>query len=90
MSEPLPKNLDRRDFRTLDGEQQARALVVKGMPSEEKVGFLGAAGTYQGIPGRLEGPSFVWYFRGRPHVHVWVNVADSASVKLNSYQNSLL
>src|SRR5690606_12400796 len=22
---------------------------------------------------RLEGPSFVWYFRGKPHVHVWVN-----------------
>jgi len=20
---------------------------------------------------RLEGPSFVWYFRGAPHVHVW-------------------
>jgi len=33
---------------------------------------------------RLEGPSFVWYFRGSPHVHVWVNVADSADVKLNA------
>ncbi|MBM81130.1 MAG: hypothetical protein CMJ78_11130 [Planctomycetaceae bacterium] len=33
---------------------------------------------------RLEGPSFVWYFRGAPHVHVWVNVADSAIVKLNA------
>ncbi|MFT7640586.1 MAG: hypothetical protein ACI9G1_002330, partial [Pirellulaceae bacterium] len=33
---------------------------------------------------RLEGPSFVWYFRGDPHVHVWVNVADDASVKLNA------
>jgi len=33
---------------------------------------------------RLEGPSFVWYFRGSPHVHVWVNVADDASVKTNS------
>jgi Protein of unknown function (DUF3500) len=33
---------------------------------------------------RLEGPSFVWYFRGFPHVHVWVNVADDASVKLNA------
>jgi hypothetical protein len=33
---------------------------------------------------RLEGPSFVWYFRGSPHVHVWVNVADDPSVKLNS------
>ena len=33
---------------------------------------------------RLEGPSFVWYFRGTPHVHVWVNVASDPSVKLNA------
>lgn len=33
---------------------------------------------------RLEGPSFVWYFRGTPHVHVWVNIADDHNVKLNS------
>ncbi len=33
---------------------------------------------------RLEGPTFVWYFRGSPHVHVWVNVADSPDIKLNS------
>lgn len=32
---------------------------------------------------RLEGPSFVWHFRGAPHVHVWVNVGDNAKVKLN-------
>jgi hypothetical protein len=33
---------------------------------------------------RLEGPSFVWYFRGSPHVHVWVNIADDPSVKTNT------
>jgi hypothetical protein len=33
---------------------------------------------------RLEGPSFVWYFRGEPHVHIWINVADDPSVKLNA------
>lgn len=33
---------------------------------------------------RLEGPSFVWHWRGAPHVHVWVNVADDAGVKLNA------
>jgi hypothetical protein len=32
----------------------------------------------------LEGPSFVWYFRGSPHVHVWVNVADNSAIKLNA------
>jgi hypothetical protein len=24
---------------------------------------------------RLEGPGFVWHFRGAPHVHTWVNIA---------------
>lgn len=33
---------------------------------------------------RLEGPSFVWAFRGSPHVHVWVNIADDATVKTNT------
>ena len=33
---------------------------------------------------RIEGPSFVWYFRGEPHVHTWVNVADDPSVALNA------
>jgi hypothetical protein len=33
---------------------------------------------------RLEGPSFVWHFRGSPHVHVWVNVADDPSLPLNT------
>ena len=33
---------------------------------------------------RLEGPAFVWYFRGNPHVHVWVNIADHPGVKLNA------
>jgi hypothetical protein len=33
---------------------------------------------------RLEGPSFVWYFRGAPHVHVWVNVADDHTLPLNA------
>ncbi len=33
---------------------------------------------------RLEGPSFVWYFRGSPHVHLWINIGDSADVKTNA------
>lgn len=33
---------------------------------------------------RLEGPAFVWYFRGFPHVHVWVHVADNSGVLLNT------
>ncbi len=27
---------------------------------------------------RLEGPAFVWHFRGAPHVHTWVNIGKKA------------
>ena len=138
-------------FQTLSRSQRKEALVTHGMPSEERVGFKGKGGPFQGCPvsdftddqrsevqrilkillepfrqsdrdevsrclkaqggldgchlafykegdlgddkiydnWRLEGPSFVWYFRGRPHVHVWVNVAENPSVKLNSSQDSV-
>ena len=138
-------------FQTLSRSQRKEALVTHGMPSEERVGFKGKGGAFQGCPvsdftddqrsevqrilkillepfrqsdrdevsrclksqggldgchlafykegdlgddkiydnWRLEGPSFVWYFRGRPHVHVWVNVAENPSVKLNSSQDSV-
>jgi len=33
---------------------------------------------------RLEGPSFVWHYRGSPHVHVWANVANDPSVKITT------
>ena len=134
-----------------NGKQRKQALVVTGMPSEERVGFRGPKGKFDGIPvtefasdqkehlksvlqlllepfrqsdqdevtrclkvqggldacnlafykqgdigndgiwdnWRLEGPSFVWYFRGRPHVHVWVNVADTHDIELNSFQDSV-
>lgn len=31
---------------------------------------------------RLEGPAFVWHYRGNPHVHVWVSIADDPGVPL--------
>ena len=37
---------------------------------------------------RLEGPAFVWHWRGAPHVHVWVHVADDPSVALNANNRS--
>lgn len=37
---------------------------------------------------RLEGPAFVWHYRGAPHVHVWVNVADEPGVALNAKNDS--
>lgn len=39
---------------------------------------------------RIEGPSFVWHFRGFPHVHVWVHIADDASVQANAQRGTFL
>lgn len=47
-----------------------------------KDGDLGDDGEWDNW--RLEGPSFVWYFRGHPHVHIWINVADDPTVELNA------
>ncbi len=29
---------------------------------------------------QVEGPAMVWFFRGQPHVHTWVHIAESADV----------
>jgi hypothetical protein len=133
-------------YQMLDSKQQKQALLASGLPAEQKVGFRGKEGDFQGLPvselssdqkehlqkvmamlvepyrqsdrddvtrclkaqgglenchlayysqndigkdgvwdiWRLEGPAFVWHYRGAPHVHVWVNVADDSSVKLNA------
>jgi hypothetical protein len=133
-------------YQMLDNKQQAQALVRKGLPGENRVGFQGKQGDFQGLAvrelsndqkehlqtvmamlvepyrqsdrdevtkclksqggldechlayysqndigkdgiwdiWRIEGPSFVWHYRGAPHVHVWVNVADDPKVKLNA------
>ena len=34
---------------------------------------------------RLEGPSFVWYFRGAPHTHIYINVADTPRAPVSAY-----
>jgi hypothetical protein len=33
---------------------------------------------------RLEGPALCWYFRGSPHVHIWITVADQGSPREQS------
>ncbi len=79
-------------FRQSDRDEAVKCLVAQGGLDRCSLAFyeqgdLGNDKIYDNW--RLEGPSFVWYFRGRPHVHVWVNVADDPAVKLNSYQDSV-
>ncbi len=79
-------------FRQSDRDEVTRCLKTQGGLDAchlafYKEGDLGKDGLWDNW--RLEGPSFVWYFRGKPHVHVWVNVADTPKIKLNSYQDSV-
>jgi hypothetical protein len=79
-------------FRQSDRDEVTRCLKVQGGLDACRLAFyregdLGDDGVWDNW--RLEGPSFVWYFRGKPHVHVWVHVADTPEVVLNAYQNSV-
>ncbi len=74
-------------YRQGDQDEAKKCLETQGGLEKCSLAFF----TDQDIGGdkvwdnwRLEGPSFVWHFRGSPHVHVWVNIADDPSVKLNA------
>ncbi|MCA9028730.1 MAG: DUF3500 domain-containing protein [Planctomycetaceae bacterium] len=74
-------------YRVSDRDEVSRCLEAQGGLDECHLAFyksddIGEDGVWD--IWRLEGPSFVWHFRGAPHVHVWVNVADDPSVKLNA------
>jgi hypothetical protein len=74
-------------FRTEDRDEVSTALKAQGGLDQCRLSFFEDADKGNDKVWdnwRLEGPSFVWHFRGDPHVHVWVNVADDAGVKLNA------
>jgi hypothetical protein len=74
-------------FRKEDTDEAVECLKKQGGLDKCSLSFyrdqdIGRDGVWDNW--RLEGPTFVWYFRGSPHVHVWVNIADDPSVKLNA------
>ncbi len=74
-------------YRQTDREEAIRCLQAQGGLEKCSLAFYregDIGGDQVWDCWRLEGPSFVWYYRGAPHVHVWVNVADDPSVKTNS------
>jgi hypothetical protein len=66
------------DKQSLDGRTGLAACHLAYYAQED----IGEDGVWDNW--RLEGPSFVWHYRGAPHVHVWVNVADDPGVELNA------
>lgn len=74
-------------YRTVDRDEVRGCLAKQGGLDRCRLAFykdadLGNDGVWDNW--RLEGPAFVWHFRGAPHVHVWVNVADSPDVPTNA------
>ena len=74
-------------YRTSDQHEAMQCLKAQGGLDACKLSFytdqdLGKDGVWDNW--RLEGPSFVWHYRGAPDVHVWVNIADSPEVVTNA------
>lgn len=74
-------------YRASDQDEIVKCLKAQGGLNECRISFyenddMGEDGIWD--TWRLEGPSFVWHFRGNPHVHVWVNIADDPSVKIST------
>jgi hypothetical protein len=67
-------------FRQADADEAMKLIEANGFDhlhmafyKNQDVGKDGVWDVWQ-----IEGPSMVWYFRGDPHVHVWVNVQAKA------------
>jgi len=74
-------------YRVSDRDEATKCLTAQGGLDQCSLAFyqsddIGDDGVWD--IWRLEGPAFVWHFRGSPHVHVWANVADDPSVELNA------
>lgn len=72
-------------YRTGDREEAVRCLNAQGGLDKCRLAFYQSGDIGDDKVWdiwRLEGPAFVWHFRGAPHVHVWVNVASDPNVKI--------
>jgi hypothetical protein len=65
-------------FREIDRAESMKLVEKAGFDKLHlvfyKEGDIGNDGVWDNW--RLEGPHMVWYFRGAPHVHTWVHIAD--------------
>ncbi len=67
-------------FRQVDRDEVLRLIEKNGGVEHLTMAFyrnqdLGNDGVWD--VWKLESPTMVWYFRGSPHVHVWVNVQEN-------------
>jgi hypothetical protein len=79
-------------FRAADRQRVRECLARQGGLERCNLTFYreGRVSAPQWDNWRLEGPSFVWYFRGSPHVHAWVHVAADATQEVNARTGAFL
>lgn len=73
-------------FRASDRERVMQILAEQGGLASCRLSFAreGRMSAPMWDSWRLVGPSFVWHYRGFPHIHVWAHVAESAAVPANA------
>lgn len=89
MQEVLRKLIE--PYRQSDRDEAVACLKAQGGLDACSLAFyqaddLGNDGIWDNW--RVEGPAFIWHYRGAPHVHVWINVADDPAVRLNAKNDS--
>ena len=73
------RNADREEVKECLGKQGGLDACSLAFYAQGDIGDDGVWDNW-----RLEGPSFVFYFRGSPHVHMWINIGSDEKVKLNA------
>ncbi len=67
-------------FRAEDADEAMKLIQASGTDDLHMAFFKGGDIGKDGVwdVWQIEGPDMVWYFRGSPHVHVWVNIRAKA------------
>ena len=73
-------------FRKKDADEAMKDIRENGGVEELTMSFyknldIGNDGVWD--VWQLESPTMIWYFRGAPHVHTWVNVRAKAETARN-------
>lgn len=67
-------------FRKADADEAMKLIEANGLDNVHMSFYknmdIGKDGVWD--VWQLEGPAMVWYFRGAPHVHTWVNIRRTA------------
>ena len=73
-------------FRAEDRQRVHDCLAAQGGLEACRLTFYEQGQQLEGVwrCWRLQGPAFIWHFKGSPHIHVWVHVSRDPAVLANA------